>query len=97
MVAQRNIRGSESKTYLEEGETPQSEVWHNRSFPGHPGAKFAHFGDSEDAPKARGDLKTSMEPPANFAPDPINGTPLGFVQGDDEGERRPGTGHRATQ
>ena len=28
---------------------------------------FFHFGDLEDAPEARGDLRTSMEPPANFA------------------------------
>ena len=34
-----------------------------------PGVKFARFGHSEDAPKTRGDLRTSMEPPANFAPD----------------------------
>ena len=55
-------------------------MWHNRSFPGHPGAKFAHFGDSEDVPKARGDLRTSMEPPANFAPDSIIAVHFGLVQ-----------------
>ena len=37
-----------------------------------PGVKFARFGHSEDAPQARGDLRTSMEPPRNPAPGPLS-------------------------
>jgi hypothetical protein len=45
------------------------------------GAKITPLRVSEDAPEARGDVRTSVALPVNSAPDPIYGTPLGCGKG----------------
>ena len=44
------------------------------------GAKIIYFRDSEDAPEARGDLRTSMALLVNSAPDPMVGVHFRFVK-----------------